>query len=199
MKLKEEWKEFIPELKTRKKYFVSNYGNVKAVHLNEEGKKVEKKLNGSFIDGYRYLAFSRKKKGEQRKGIHYSFHYLVGLLFLEKEKKHSNVIHLDYNRSNNIVTNLKWVTYMEMLEHTKKSPKVIEAKKKLVEFNKQRDGHKLTKNDIIRLKKKLFEPGRKVKNKTLAKEFGISEMQLYRIKMRQNWAHVEVEIDGEIY
>lgn len=108
-------------------------------------------------------------------------------------------MHLDYNRSNNIVTNLKWVTYPQMLEHSKKSPNVIAAKKKLVEFNRKRDGHKLTAKDVIRLKKKLFDPNRKIKNKAIAKEFGISEMQLYRIKSGENWSHVKVEIEGEMY
>lgn len=196
--LKEEWKEFVPEFKTTKRYFVSNHGNIKTVRISKEGKKVERLLKGSIIDGYQYLGFAREENGK-RKAYHYSFHYLVGLLFLNKEDRHTNVVHLDYNRSNNIVTNLKWVTYLQMLEHSKKSPNVIAAKKKLVEFNRKRDGHKLTAKDVIRLKKKLFDPNRKTKNKAIAKEFGISEMQLYRIKSGENWSHVKVEIEGETY
>ncbi len=191
----EEWREFVPEFKTKKKYFVSNYGNVKTTAINAAGNKVEKVLKGSLIDGYRFLGFSREIDGK-KKAYHYSFHLLVGMLFLEKEEKHTHVIHLDYDRKNNVVTNLQWVTYPQMLEHSKKSPYVIEAKKKLVEFNKARDGHKLTTNDVIRLKKKLLDPNRKTRNKILAKEFGISEMQLYRIKSGENWGHVKVDIPG---
>src|SRR5690606_14138550 len=191
--LKEEWKEFVPPFEANKKYFVSNHGKVKTRRLDKSGKVVDKELKGSLIDGYQYLGFSRIVNGNKQ-NYHYSFHYLVGLLFLEHDpKKHTHVIHLDYKRNNNIVTNLQWATKPEMLAHAKKSPFVIQAKKNLVEFNKKRDGHKLTVKDVIELKKKLFDPNKKVKNKVLAKEFGISEMQLYRIKSGENWGHIKID------
>jgi hypothetical protein len=195
---KEEWKEFVPPFKTKKRYFVSNYGNLKAKRIGKDGAVVERELKGSLIDGYRYIGFAQKetsKKGE-KSNYHFSFHYLVGLLFLDHDpKKHTHVIHLDYDRKNNVVTNLQWATREEMLAHAKKSPYVIQAKKNLVEFNKMRDGHKLTVKDVIRLKKMLFDPNRKTKYKVIAKQFGISEMQLYRIKSGQNWGHIKVELD----
>jgi hypothetical protein len=40
------------------------------------------------------------------------------------------------------------------------------------------------------IKKKLAEG--KTRMKILSKQFGISEMQLYRIKSGQNWAHVKI-------
>lgn len=193
--LKEEWREFVPPFEANKKYFVSNHGNIKTRRISKDGKPIEKELKGSLIDGYRYLGFSRIVNGEKT-NYHYSFHYLVGLLFLEHDpKKHTHVIHLDYKRSNNVVTNLQWATKEEMLAHAKKSPYVIQAKKNLVEFNKKRDGHKLTVNDVIRLKKKLLDPNKKTRNKILAKQFNISEMQLYRIKSGENWGHIKVEFD----
>ena len=69
-----------------------------------------------------------------------------------------------------------------MIAHGKKSPHVIEAKKKLIEFNRNNDGRKLTVNTVRRLKKKLLDPNRKTRYKILAKQFGVSEMQLHRIK-----------------
>lgn len=191
--LKEEWREFVPPFKAKKKYFVSNYGNIKSRRIGNDGKPVEIILKGSKIDGYKYIGFSKEVEGE-RQNFQYSFHYLVGLLFLDYNPKiHTHVIHLDYVRDNNVVTNLKWTTKPEMLEHTKKSPHVIQAKKKLVEFNKMRDGHKLTVADVKRLKKILQDPNNKIKNRILAKEFNISEMQLYRIKSGENWAHIKVD------
>lgn len=190
----EEWREFVPEFKTKKKYFVSNHGNLKT-RVIKDGVVVEKQLKGSIIDGYRYIGFTRIVNGE-RKTNHFSFHYIVGLVFLERDpKKHTNVIHLDYDRMNNVVSNLQWATRKEMLDHAKKSPYVIEAKKKLIEFNRQRDGHKLTVNDVKRLKAKIFDPNRKTRYKILAKQFGISEMQLYRIKSGENWGHIKVDVE----
>lgn len=194
---KEEWKEFIPEHKTRKRYFVSNYGNVKTINIDVQGNRIERPVRGSKIDGYRYIGFTKDVDGK-KKTTHFSFHFLVGLLFLDRDPEiHTNVIHLDYARSNNVVTNLRWATRQEMLEHAKKSPFVIQAKKNLVEFNRKRDGHKLTTSDVIRLKKKLLDPHRKIRNKQLAKEFNISEMQLYRIKSGENWGHVKVELNDK--
>lgn len=193
--LKEEWREFVPPFETNKKYFVSNLGKVKTRGKKKDGSIAERELKGSLIDGYRYIGFSKLKDGKKT-NYHYSFHYLVGLLFLDHDpKKHTHVIHLDYKRSNNVVTNLQWATKPEMLAHAKKSPFVIQAKKNLVEFNKNRDGHKLTVKDVIRLKKKLFDPNRKMRYKAIAKEFNISEMQLYRIKSGVNWGHIKVDIE----
>ena len=91
-------------------------------------------------------------------------------MFIEKkDNDQTHVIHLDYDRQNNRIDNLKWATYEEMLEHGQKSPHVKEAKRKLVEFNKKRDGQKLTVNDVIRLKKKLLDPNRKTRHKILAR------------------------------
>jgi len=40
------------------------------------------------------------------------------------------------------------------------------------------------------LKKIINNPQRKTRLKIIAKQFGISEMQLYRIKRGENWASV---------
>ena len=73
-----------------------------------------------------------------------------------------------------------------------KSPKVIEAQRKFREFNIKRDGAKLTSTDVIRLKKRILDPNRKTRLRLIAKEFGISEMQLHRIKTGENWGHIIV-------
>jgi predicted DNA binding protein len=65
--------------------------------------------------------------------------------------------------------------------------------RKLVELNKKRDGAKLTESKVRLLKKKIFDPNRKTRLKMLAKQFGISEMQLYRIKSGENWGHVKID------
>lgn len=47
---------------------------------------------------------------------------------------------------------------------------------------------------MIRLKKRILDPNRKTRLRLIAKEFGISEMQLNRIKRGENWGHIKVEI-----
>ena len=185
----EQWKEFVPEFEMVRRYKISNLGRIKSF---EKSLNDERLLKGAKCDGYPYLVLKGKKDGESlRKSI--SIHLLIGILFMPKEnedKKH--VLHLDYCRTNNVITNLQWATYNEMIAHGKKSPHVIEAKKKLIEFNRNSDGRKLTVNTVKRLKKKLLDPNRKTRYKILAKQFGVSEMQLHRIKTGENWGHIIV-------
>lgn len=70
---------------------------------------------------------------------------MVAELFIPKDNdEHEYVLHLDFDKVNNHISNLKWATYTEMRAHGFKSPKVIEAQKKFREFNIKRDGAKLT-------------------------------------------------------
>jgi hypothetical protein len=185
----EQWKEFVPEFVMVRRYKISNLGRIKSFNQNLEDERL---LKGTKCDGYPYLVLNGKKENKPvKKSI--SIHLLIGLLFIPKEteeKKH--VLHLDYSRINNVITNLQWATYDEMIAHGKKSPHVIEAKKKLIAFNKNNDGRKLTVNTVRRLKKKLLDPNRKTRYKILAKQFGVSEMQLHRIKTGENWGHIIV-------
>ena len=115
-------------------------------------------------------------------------------LFLKISENQEYVLHLDFDKINNHISNLKWATYDEMRAHGFKSPKVIEAQRKFREFNIKRDGAKLTSTDVIRLKKRILDPNRKTRLRLIAKEFGISEMQIHRIKTGENWGHIKVEI-----
>ncbi len=78
-----------------------------------------------------------------------------------------------------------------MFAHQQKNPVVLEAREKQ-KGRKTVKGHKLTATQVIRLKKKILDPNRKTRLKLIAKQFGISEMQLYRIKSGENWGHIKV-------
>ena len=41
-------------------------------------------------------------------------------------------------------------------------------------------------------RKKLLDPNRRTRLKVLAKQFGVSEMQLHRIKTGENWGDLQV-------
>lgn len=100
---------------------------------------------------------------------------------------------LDRNRSNLYVANLKWATRQEMLEHRRKYPHVIEARKKLDELNRKRDGHNLSGTNVKLIKKKLLAPNRKTRMKIIAKQFGVNEITLTRIKSGENWGHITID------
>lgn len=185
----EEWSRFDFGNNSTLQYAVSNHGRIVSYTDKMENGRI---LKGSVVEGFRVIRFKKVIDGKVRNG-HKFLHKLVAETFLKPQSpEHQHVVHIDHNKLNNYVSNLKWMTRQERLDHIRKSPAVIKAKAKLVEFNKARDGHKLTTTQVIRIKKKLFDPKRKTRLKLLAKQFNITEMQLYRIKTGENWGHVKV-------
>jgi DNA-binding Xre family transcriptional regulator len=53
--------------------------------------------------------------------------------------------------------------------------------------------YKLTEAKVKILKRKLLDPNRKTRIKMLARQFGVSEMQLHRIRTGENWGHVKID------
>ena len=180
----EEFRECHVNDSLRKRYAVSNYGRLvsftKEIH---DGTL----LKGSTAEGYRTLAYALFKKGK-RKSKCVFIYKMVAEAFLERPSEdHKYVIHLDHSRDNDTVDNLKWVTREELTAHNMKSPRVMAA-------NKQpRLGiGKLTSTQVMYIKKRLADPNRKTRAKMIAKQFGVSEMQISRIKSGENWGHIVV-------
>jgi hypothetical protein len=182
--INEEWKEIsIEPGSLKKRYAVSNMGRVASfTDKLENGMVLKNREHGG------YLSVAVKPFG---KNVAWLIHRLVATYFLPPPAPDQKfVIHLDYNKKNNRAENLKWANQEEMSAHHLKSPAVIHYKK-----NKRNyinfDAYKLKETRVRLIKKILNDPNRKIKIKTLAKQFGISEMQLYRIKKGIHWGHVK--------
>ena len=189
--LNEKWKEVKLPNDTKFRYAVSNYGRMISFTNKISDGQI---LKGSRVADYPVFSCSMKVKGK-RKDKKIFIHKLVAQQFVKKKSsKHEYVIHLDRKRKNASADNLKWVTKEEMMEHYKKSPKVIAARKKMLEEfrNDKRKNYKLNKKQALSLKKKIADPKRKISLKELAANYGISEMQLYRIKSGENWGYIKV-------
>ncbi len=171
---------------TNKKYAITNFGRLISYYDEIE--------NGAFLkvgthaQGYKIWHYKTEGKAKA-----YLLHRLVALYFLEPPtENHIYVIHKDHNKANNVVNNLEWATFDEQLKHADTSLAVIERK----ENHKHRSeitgrGAKLTEGKVRLLKKILFDTNRTTRMKMIAKQFGISTMQLYRIKSGENWAWVK--------
>ena len=185
----EIFKEIEIDYPLKFRYAVSNRGRLISFSDKFEAGKL---LIGASSDGYRTLRYSMRENGKI-KGRHIFVYKLVAQFFIPKTSdEQQHVLHLDFSRDNDIVLNLKWATYDELQAHRKKSPHVINAKRKLLEHNLKSDGRKLTITKVIYLKKLLQDPNRKTRLKMLAKQFGISEMQVCRIKSGENWGYIKV-------
>jgi hypothetical protein len=117
----------------------------------------------------------------------------VAKAFLKKTSpKHKFVIHKDHNYLNDNVDNLKWATQAEHRAHTTFSPNAILSRKKKA-IVKSSHSQIFNEKSIVTLKKMIWDPKRKLSYKQIAEKFGVSEMQIYRIKTGQFWYHVRVE------
>jgi hypothetical protein len=186
----EEWKELaFEEGALKKQYAISNYGRVVSY--------IETIQNGNIIKGGKLRGYATLPLRPFGKSKTYYIHKLVAEYFLEKTSEDQQyVIHMDYNKGNNFIENLKWTNKVEMFAHQQKNPTVLEARKKQV-GRKTDQGHKLTATQVLRLKKKILDPNRKTRLKLIAKQFGISEMQLYRIKSGENWGHIKISDEDD--
>jgi len=186
--IKSYWNEVkFGEGALKKPYAISNYGRIISFIDNiKEGDQIK----GGVLRGYPTLPLHPYGKSKT-----YYIHKLVAELFIPKDSDDKQyVIHKDYNKSNNYIENLQWVTKSEMFAHQQSNPLVLEAREKQ-KGRKTQQGHKLSATQVMLLKKKILDPNRKTRLKLIAKQFGISEMQLYRIKSGENWSHIEVDVE----
>jgi len=183
----EKWKLVHFEgIDPNEKYEVSNYGRIRRFDKKTQDWKINKPAN---VNGYAYFSFKISSKKGDKSRVTKSLHRLVAELFIgESGKDRNNVIHLDFDKWNNHVNNLKWTSKTEMFDHSRKSPKTklaIERRKGEI------TNSKLTETDVIRLKKKL-KRGKNPLYK-IAKEFGITHTQLNRIRRGENWGHIKID------
>ncbi len=183
----ERWKlVYFDGIHPREKYEVSNYGRIRRF----DHKSMEWKLNKpANVNGYAYYSFRIEPGNGNKNRITKSIHRLVAELFIGPSKEDcNNVIHLDFDKWNNEVSNLRWSTKKEMFDHSRKSPRTklaIERRKGEI------TNSKLTATDVMRLKKKL-KRGKNPLYK-IAKEFGITHTQLNRIRRGENWGHIKID------
>lgn len=168
----EEWKA-IPL--TNNKYQVSNYGRIKSFCYDFLEGKIVKPGN---IKGYRSI--NLRIEGKKKTIL---THKLVAELFIPKKVEDQTVvIHKDWNKLNNHISNLEWKSREESFNRAQ--VKLIDARKKK---GKIITHSKLTKEDVSVIKQ-MLENGRK--QKVIAKLFCVSEMQISRIKNKVSWSEV---------
>ncbi|TRX39490.1 hypothetical protein [Flavobacterium restrictum] len=185
----EQVKEFKVHESLKFRYAITSHGRLISFKETITNGRL---LNGGLLDGYRIFRY-KVTMDTKIANKHHFFYKLIAEAFLPKTSEDQQyVLHLDYVRDNDTLRNLKWATREEMLEHGKKSPHVIQAKKDLLAFNHKSDGKKLTITKVMLIKKLLQNPDRKTRLKMIAKQFGVSEMQIRRIQSGENWGYVKI-------
>lgn len=165
------------------RYAISNFGRmVSFTNKVDDGRL----LKGSSVEGY--PTFSCRPGGDYKTLF---YHRLVAENFVGGHSKSKAwVIHVDHNKKHNHYKNLKWVTQDDMVNHHQSSPAVKRARKERSKI-KPTVGLKLNAAQVKSLKKLIGAKNRSKTLKQIAKQFKISEMQLYRIKSGENWSHIK--------
>lgn len=102
-------------------YQVSNHGRVKSLerrvrnHPSGSTRLITEHFITSTDNGYGYKIVSFRSN-EGRKN--YYVHRLVAEYFLDKPPGKDCVNHIDYDKSNNMASNLEWCTQMENVRHS---------------------------------------------------------------------------------
>tara|TARA_R100000935_G_scaffold55682_2_gene85965 strand:+ start:59988 stop:60533 length:546 start_codon:yes stop_codon:yes gene_type:complete len=173
----ESWKriEFDEKIADNEQFKISNYGRI----INCKGEK-EFLVNKVFTNGYQTLSLKQKKNGKSTSRY---VHKLVAQHFLEKNDG-VFVIHLNYDKKDNHLENLKWATKREKELHQFSHPDWEE----IVKRRSKKIG-KLNEGKVKIIKRQL--KNNRTRIKMIAKRFGVSDMQIHRIKTGENWGSVK--------
>ncbi|MFN8288874.1 MAG: NUMOD4 domain-containing protein [Chitinophagaceae bacterium] len=165
----------------RNRYAVSTLGRIASYRKNvhDDGKL----LSGSLTTGYRTLNLHRP----DNKGTLYIHREMASLFLKRPSAAHRYVIHINHNKMDNRIKNLKWVTAEQMTRHQQLSPARIAYKEK--QANKT-EGLKLNAAQVKKIKQLLRNKNRKITIRKMAQQYGVSEMTIYRIKSGENWGRV---------
>ncbi len=191
--------ERLLELQTQYLVHSKKVATIKKSLLNKTITAIDKKLLNQELESEELLLKKTKsvytsfynKDVKKRTTYHAALiHRLVAEYFIKRQRDDQTVVaHLDFDKLNNQVSNLKWMTPEENSKHQQLSPKVIENKQKRKQSGFYTAGYrKLTLTKVMFLKKLLNE-GVPVRN--LAKQFKVTETQIMKIKKQENWASVE--------
>lgn len=103
--MQEEWRAVVGY---EGRYEVSNTGKVKGLFY----KKYKILKANTDKDGYRNVFLYKNTKQKA-----YKIHRLVAITFIKNTTNKEQINHIDFNKSNNNVSNLEWCTPKENMKH----------------------------------------------------------------------------------
>ena len=122
-------------------------------------------------------------------------HRLVAQAFIPNELNLATVNHKDFNKSNNCVENLEWMTSEQNSLHAYNAGRFngwIKGEKQHPNCVKRGENNGisiLTEMDVVEIRAK-FIP-RKYTRRMLAEEYGVKECTIKDVILRKSWRHVK--------
>lgn len=113
------WKEytFPAKVELRNRYAFSSLGRMASFRTDvyTDGRIIK----GGFANGYLNLNVGGKSKTA------YIHRIIAGLFLPRPSPRHEYVLHINHNRHDNAITNLRWATSAELQLHRQHSPGII--------------------------------------------------------------------------
>lgn len=165
-------------------YEVSNKGKVRTVEryieLTTHKYLKKQKILTQFEDGRGYMHVKLYDGKGKSKSL--TVHRIVGLTFLDNLNNLSEINHIDYNKLNNCVSNLEWMTRGDNIKHSylNRDPKTYKGS-----GNKNA---KLTEDDVLNIRKEYKEI--KTTYKNLANKYNVGITLVGYIINNKIWRHV---------
>lgn len=151
-------------------YKVSNLGNVKSVRYDKILKKIP-------LGGYRHVHLS--VSGEAK---HYNIHRLVAQAFIPNPNNYAQVNHIDFDKTNNNVNNLQWVTCQQNIDHSQSNRLHL---------------YKVTKTEVENIFLDAHLHGKTIKQISLEK--GLTWACVRNIVNRKTWLNVTQRLSHKIW
>jgi hypothetical protein len=186
--MKENWQN-IPNFESY--YQVSNLGRVRGLDriiIDKNGKK--KRIKGQIIkpqyatNGYLFIRPCKN-------GIKSNFllHRIVAQMFISNPQNKQEINHKDFNKTNNVFTNLEWCTHSENHKHL--FHKGIRNKYFINNTGSNNGRTRLTEDKVKQIKILLLN-GKK--HKDIAKLYDVSKSVVDQISSGKNWKHVNINL-----
>ena len=150
---KERWRDVVGY---EGRYSVSDRGRVKSFC-----RRKPRILRSRLVEGYPTVSLC---------GRDYYIHRLVAVVFLGPPQKGHEVNHIDFNRTNNKLRNLEWITRSGNMCHSARAG---------------RQGI-LSSSDVREIRWRISEGEFQ---RSIAKDFGVTQAHICNIHRRRRWSH----------
>ena len=164
-------------------YRVSDLGRVRSLDRMVDGAKGQRRLKGKVLrprlshHGYGHLDLCQNALSKN-----FFVHRLVAAAFIGPLPVGKQVNHKDGCKSNNLPTNLEYVTQLENMQHAYRTG-LFKAR-----LGVDSSSAKLTESDVLAIRAAYAAGG--VTQKNLANKYGVCHVNISNIVNRKRWSHI---------
>lgn len=180
IKMEKELEIFKPIKGYESLYEVSNLGRIKSLPKLRIGKRNSEEL---FLKTWKctgdYISVGLRLKGVKKT---HSVHVLVAKHFVDNPDNLPEVNHKDFDRSNNVESNLEWGTRLYNIQYSAKAGRITGW------TGEESPRAKHTNESVLKIRE-LYASGMYTQDH-LAEKFGVPRHNISKIVLRQRWAHI---------